>query len=341
MEFSVAAYRFGHSQVRPSYRANFGTSATDRTLQFFAVIFDHTATGTDPADLRGGCRAPRRFIDWQTFFDFGGGQVRQNKRIDTKLSSTLFHLLGQPSDEPDSLAIRNLVRGLTLEVPSGQRVAAAMQETPLHESDLADLEPFGLHKRTPLWFYVLREADVARRRRAPGAGRRADRRRGVPRAHRRRPVVVPVAGPGLDPDLRHGRRRSASRTCSRPPAWSAPWPDPRTRSGHSNVRTREGWGALECGRCGVSDGGEALGRDQLGDLDRVQRGALAEVVVADEQRETAAALDALVLAQTADERRVLTGGLQRRRHVGQLDARGVGQQLGGALRASADGRTRR
>ena len=44
--------------------------------QFFAVIFDHTATGTDPADLRGGCRAPRRFIDWQTFFDFGGGQVR-------------------------------------------------------------------------------------------------------------------------------------------------------------------------------------------------------------------------------------------------------------------------
>ena len=75
-------------------------------------------------------------------------------------SSALFHLLGQPSDEPDSLAIRNLVRGLTMEVPSGQRVAAAMQETPLHESELADLEPFGLHKRTPLWFYVLREADV-------------------------------------------------------------------------------------------------------------------------------------------------------------------------------------
>ncbi|GEK20433.1 peroxidase family protein [Cellulomonas xylanilytica] len=160
VEFSVAAYRFGHSQVRPSYRANFGTSATDRTLQFFAVIFDHTATGTDPADLRGGCRAPRRFIDWQTFFDFGGGQVRKNKRIDTKLSTALFHLLGQPSDEPDSLAIRNLIRGLTMEVPSGQRVAAAMQETPLHESELADLEPFGLHKRTPLWFYVLREADV-------------------------------------------------------------------------------------------------------------------------------------------------------------------------------------
>ena len=42
VEFSVAAFRFGHSQVRPSYRANFGTSATDVTQQFFALIFDAT-----------------------------------------------------------------------------------------------------------------------------------------------------------------------------------------------------------------------------------------------------------------------------------------------------------
>ncbi len=160
VEFSVAAYRFGHTQVRPSYRANFGTSATDPTLQFFARIFDPTTSGADPDDLRGGCRASRRFIDWQTFFDFGDGRVRRNKRIDTTLSSALFHLLGQPSDEPDSLAIRNLLRGLTMEVPSGQRVAAAMQEPALSAADLADLEEHNLHLRTPLWFYVLREADV-------------------------------------------------------------------------------------------------------------------------------------------------------------------------------------
>lgn len=35
VEFSVAAYRFGHSQVRPSYRANFGTSATDTATGAF------------------------------------------------------------------------------------------------------------------------------------------------------------------------------------------------------------------------------------------------------------------------------------------------------------------
>ena len=165
MEFSVAAYRFGHSQIRPSYRANFGTSATDVTQQFFALVFDPGATDPgDPSDLRGGRRAPRRFIDWQTFFDFGDGRVRPNKKIDTKLSTVLFHLLGQPQGEPDSLATRNLLRNLTMKVPSGQRVARAMQLPELAAGDLDDLTAFDLHTRTPLWFSC-----CARRRSPPRA----------------------------------------------------------------------------------------------------------------------------------------------------------------------------
>jgi hypothetical protein len=162
VEFSVGAYRFGHSQVRPSYRANFGTSASDPTQQFFGPVFDPSATDADdPADLRGGRRAPRRFIDWQTFFDFGDGRVRHNKRIDTTLSTPLFDLLGQPAGEPVSLATRNLVRNLTMQVPSGQRVAAAMRLPALAREDLDDLSALGLARRTPLWFYVRREAQVA------------------------------------------------------------------------------------------------------------------------------------------------------------------------------------
>ncbi|NHC13120.1 peroxidase family protein [Motilibacter deserti] len=161
VEFSVAAYRFGHSQVRPSYRANFGTSVTDPAQQFFGLIFDPTAPdGDDPPDLRGGKRAPRRFIDWQTFFDFGDGRSRHNKRIDTTLSSVLFDLLGQPAGQPTSLATRNLLRNLTMCVPSGQRIAAAMRLPVLAPADLEDLREVHLESRTPLWFYVLREADV-------------------------------------------------------------------------------------------------------------------------------------------------------------------------------------
>ena len=158
VEFSVAAYRFGHSQVRPSYRVNFGPNDAG---QFFALIFnDNLAVSPVADDMRGGTRAANRFIDWQTFFDFGDGRVRNNKRIDSKLSTVLFDLPGIPGGEPQSLAQRNLLRHLTFKLPSGQRVAGAMGVAPLPESDLADLKPLGLHNRTPLWFYCLREADV-------------------------------------------------------------------------------------------------------------------------------------------------------------------------------------
>ena len=61
---------------------------------------------------------------------------------------------------PASLASRNLLRNLTMKVPSGQRVAKAMQVPELARGDLADIAPLDLDRRTPLWFYVLREAHV-------------------------------------------------------------------------------------------------------------------------------------------------------------------------------------
>ncbi len=45
-------------------------------------------------------------------------------------------------------------------VPSGQRVARAMNLPQLSDRDLADLDAFGLKGRAPLWFYVLRESEI-------------------------------------------------------------------------------------------------------------------------------------------------------------------------------------
>jgi hypothetical protein len=166
VEFQGAAYRFGHSMVRPSYRANL---AGDSGLPFFAFVFDPAGEGQpDPVDLRGGARAARRFIGWQTFFDFGGAQsanVRPNKTIDTKISSPLFNLpLGAiaSGDPPTSLPQRNLLRQLTWSIPSGQQIARAMGIRPLAPQQLSELAPFGqdLDRSTPLWYYVLKEADV-------------------------------------------------------------------------------------------------------------------------------------------------------------------------------------
>ncbi|MDQ3637616.1 MAG: heme peroxidase family protein [Actinomycetota bacterium] len=168
VEFSVAAYRFGHSQVRPGYIANF---SGDNSQPFLKHIFDINADhdGPDPDDLSGGKRAPRRFVDWQTFFDVGptppghenlGASPKPNKRIDAKLSSPLFELPFGPPNDPQTLAQRNLLRHLTFSLPSGQRVAKEMKFDPLIRNDLSDLQPLGFDRETPLWFYVLKEAEL-------------------------------------------------------------------------------------------------------------------------------------------------------------------------------------
>lgn len=166
IEFSVAAYRFGHSQVRPSYRLNFGPN---NDSPFFGFVFLESIDPNepDPGDFRGGKRAPRRFVDWQTFFNFGDGNFRQNKKIDTKISSVLMELLGvrgpapgMPSDGVQSLASRNLIRHVNFGLPSGQAIARLMGVPVLTPAQLTELQPFGMDRSTPLWFYILKEAEV-------------------------------------------------------------------------------------------------------------------------------------------------------------------------------------
>jgi hypothetical protein len=163
VEFQGAVYRFGHSMVRPSYRANL---AGDNGQPFFGLIFSPAANNqADPIDLRGGRRAPRRFIGWQTFFDFGDGQVRPNKRIDTRISTPLFDLpLGAiaSGDPPTALPQRNLLRHLTWSLPSGQSIAQAMGVQVLGASSFPELTQYnvGLERSTPLFYYALKEAQL-------------------------------------------------------------------------------------------------------------------------------------------------------------------------------------
>jgi hypothetical protein len=91
--------------------------------------------------------------------------VKPNKRIDTKISTPLFDLpLGAIANHapPVVLPVRTLLRHLTWELPSGQTIARRMGVSALSPADLDELHGYGLglERSTPLWYYVLKEAEL-------------------------------------------------------------------------------------------------------------------------------------------------------------------------------------
>lgn len=153
VEFSVAAYRFGHSQVRGRYRLN--------TLVGPLPTFLPTPVAQDPLGHFGGFRILPAFwtIEWARFFEVDGAgadAMQLTRKIDTRLADPLKELPPEIGGSRPSLIDRNLTRGARMLLPSGQDVAARMGADVLGDDELG--LPGG--GPAPLWFYVLREAEV-------------------------------------------------------------------------------------------------------------------------------------------------------------------------------------
>jgi len=173
LEFSVAAYRFGHSMIRSQYdfNINFQPATLDQ-------LFTFTAMG---GQLGGFDTLPENWIiQWKNFVDTGR-PFNRARRIDTNLVEPLFELKdlrGRPlPDNRKSLAVRNLLRGYLLRIPTGQAVARRLRRVLEGVREVLVLGPnqirngvtsdqakildnAGFLERTPLWYYILAEAAI-------------------------------------------------------------------------------------------------------------------------------------------------------------------------------------
>lgn len=159
VEFSVAAYRFGHTQIPGTLKVNDDFKVGGKSK---IPLFDRDEVGdSDPDDLTSfGLRAPRRYVDWKNLFKTASQKPQASKKIDPVLSKPLFDLPFVPPGPRASLAVRNLERGHVFGLPSGQAVACAMCIDPLAPGDLSEVHNDGFDTATPLWYYILREAEV-------------------------------------------------------------------------------------------------------------------------------------------------------------------------------------
>lgn len=169
VEFGGAAYRMGHTLIRAAYALNEHHPKEKPIALFDLPFFGLEKTNLDDRDakhkrVQGGYH--RQFeVD---FSYFAPSDKQENlqfcRRIDARVAAPLFALpfIHQGQDAPASLPERNMRRGRTLGLPSGQEVAKRMGIEPIDNAALGIADIEGLRGQAPLWFYVLGEAGLNR-----------------------------------------------------------------------------------------------------------------------------------------------------------------------------------
>jgi hypothetical protein len=191
IEFSVAAFRLGHTMIRRAYNWN---KIFDDGFGSLDLLFTFSATS---GDLGGESRLPSTWIaDFRRLYNFKqagradlavpASKFNRARRIDTRLADPLRSLppasFGGPAGMADTnpqrnLAFRNLTRARMVRLATGQQMATFLKSkgvsiTKLTKAQIRDgnngaaldgltqAQLQAVLTNTPLWFYVLREAEL-------------------------------------------------------------------------------------------------------------------------------------------------------------------------------------
>jgi hypothetical protein len=194
IEFSVACFRLGHSMIRRAYNWN---KIFDDGFGSLDLLFRFSGTG---GNLDRQPRLPSTWIaDFRRLYDFKqankpelavpAAKFNRAMRIDTTLVNPLRNLptgtfggASAPENDPRrNLAFRNLTRARMVRLATGQQMVTFLKSKGVNLTRLtraqirngkngADLDSLtgaqrdALLRDTPLWFYILREAELNRGR---------------------------------------------------------------------------------------------------------------------------------------------------------------------------------
>ena len=162
IEFTQAAFRFGHSMVQNQYAIN----------QWVGLVRLAGLIRTTRPDEPGTPLPANRVLDWDRFTQTWGGNANFAENIDTLISEDMFNLpaVAMPvfsKTRPPPLPEMTLLRGSRIGLPSGQEACHAADVPALKSPEIGfddDGNEFlrrrGMKERTPLWYYLLREAEV-------------------------------------------------------------------------------------------------------------------------------------------------------------------------------------
>lgn len=162
----MAAFRLGHSMVREVYDYNrvFTPRPGGVVPATLKLLFDFTAKSAQSGVINVPIPSDW-IIDWRRFFNIDPNvPTNPSRKLDPFLVDFLKKIPNVPP--PSSLAVRNLLRGRSMGLPSGQSVARLMRFKPLSPAEIAQgalgavAAKHNFHIESPLWYYILKEAQI-------------------------------------------------------------------------------------------------------------------------------------------------------------------------------------